>query len=238
AGAGRRNDAERLEKNFISFSKTKGIEFEKVLVESDARIALEGAFAGKPGSILIAGTGSIMFGKDANGNIYRIGGFGRFIGDEGSGYSIGKKGLAAVAKEFDGRINETAISELLKEKFKIHSGDILITEIYKNNFEIASAAPLVIKAAENGDAIAGKILDEESDELILHISAMIKKIGQTFLNLSFIGGTISSDNIFSKMLKEKIKTKLPQVNVISPEYSPAVGAVLMAKEILKKELND
>ncbi|MHB1688896.1 MAG: BadF/BadG/BcrA/BcrD ATPase family protein, partial [Ignavibacteriaceae bacterium] len=48
AGAGRRNDAERLEKNFISFSKTKGIEFEKVLVESDARIALEGAFAGKP----------------------------------------------------------------------------------------------------------------------------------------------------------------------------------------------
>ena len=102
-GAGRRIDAERLEsefKNYISKQNKKPKQFH---VESDARIALEGAFTGKPGSILIAGTGSIMFGKDALGNIHRVGGFGRYLGDEGSGYVLGKIVLAAVSKEFDER---------------------------------------------------------------------------------------------------------------------------------------
>ncbi len=60
-------------------------------------LLLKDAFSGKAGSILIAGTGSIMFGKDEAGEIHRVGGFGRFIGDEGSGYRIGRIGLNAVA---------------------------------------------------------------------------------------------------------------------------------------------
>ena len=111
-GAGRRSDAERLENDFNNFVKSKNIEIKNFRVESDARIALEGAFSGKPGSILIAGTGSIMFGKDADGSIHRVGGFGRFIGDEGSGYSIGRKALTAIAKEFDGRGSKTILTSL------------------------------------------------------------------------------------------------------------------------------
>ncbi|NOX67471.1 MAG: hypothetical protein GXO85_17125, partial [Chlorobi bacterium] len=64
AGAGRREDAERLEKSFIQKVTEVNLPIKKFVVESDARIALEGAFSGKSGSILIAGTGSIMFGKD------------------------------------------------------------------------------------------------------------------------------------------------------------------------------
>ena len=93
-GAGRRIDAEKIENAFKEFAKSKGITL-NFYVDSDARIALEGAFSGMPGSILIAGTGSIMFGKDVNGKIHRIGGYGRFIGDQGSGYNIGRKGLSA-----------------------------------------------------------------------------------------------------------------------------------------------
>ena len=88
AGAGRRADAERLENSFIQKSNESNISINKFAVESDARIALEGAFSGEPGSILIAGTGSIMFGKDSEGNIHRVGGFGRILGDEGSGFHI------------------------------------------------------------------------------------------------------------------------------------------------------
>lgn len=60
--------------------------------------------------------GSILFGKDEKGVIHRVGGFGRLIGDEGSGYSIGRKALNAVSKSSDGRGEETLISELLNSK--------------------------------------------------------------------------------------------------------------------------
>ncbi len=230
-GAGRRNDAEKLENAFKEYSQNHGANLNFFHVESDARIALEGAFSGKPGSILIAGTGSIMFGKDSEGRIHRVGGFGRFLGDEGSGFVIGKKGLAAVSKEFDGRGNPTNISKLVKEKFGIDSSEKLINEIYKNNFDIASAAPLVIEAAEQDDAVALKIIDEETDELLFHLSAMLKKLNQAEMNVAFIGGIITHDNIYSKTLRKKIALKLPNIKVKEPENSPAFGAVLMAKEI-------
>jgi N-acetylglucosamine kinase-like BadF-type ATPase len=102
-GAGRRSDAETFEKAFAEYLEKKEVSLRDFHVESDARAALEGAFSGNPGSILIAGTGSIMFGKKQTGEIVRVGGFGRFIGDEGSGFMLGKKGLIAAAKQFDGR---------------------------------------------------------------------------------------------------------------------------------------
>lgn len=234
-GAGRRNDAEKLENAFKEFSKTRGTDLDCFHVESDARIALEGAFSGNPGSILIAGTGSIMFGKDSEGNIHRVGGFGRYLGDEGSGFVIGKKGLAVVSKEFDGRGIQTNISELVKEKFGIDSSEKLINEIYKNNFDIASVAPAVIEAAEQGDAIALKIIDDETDELLLHLSAMTKKLNQPIMNVSFIGGIITHDNIYSRTLRKKVTLRLPNVKIKEPENSPAFGAVLMAKVILKSK---
>lgn len=231
-GAGRRSDAERLELGFNDFLTDKNVKLKLFRVESDARIALEGAFSGKPGSILIAGTGSIMFGKDVQGNIHRVGGFGRFLGDEGSGYMLGKKGLVAVSKEFDGRGNKTLITQLLKEKFKIDSPEILITEIYKNNFDIASVAPIVIQAAEKNDELALKIIEDETDELVLHISTMQKKLNEEILLVAFIGGIITNKNIYSDTLRKKINTKLSHIAVKDAENSPAMGAVLMAKKIL------
>ncbi len=232
-GAGRIDDAQKLESDFKNYAKSKGIRFKLFRVESDARIALEGAFSGKPGSILIAGTGSIMFGKDGKGNIHRVGGFGRFIGDEGSGYAIGKKGLTAVSKEFDGRGKHSLVTSLIAEKFKIDSSEVLINKIYKNNFNIASIAPSVFAAAEKDDEAALKIIDEETNELLLHIETMLRKIELPILDVVFIGGIITNENIYSKILRNKIKNKLEKVNIKEPDYPPEMGAVLMAQEILK-----
>ena len=237
AGAGRQSDAERLKISFIEYSKRKGINLKNFIVESDARIALEGAFTGKPGAILIAGTGSIILGKDNKGNIHRVGGFGRKIGDEGSGYNLGRKGLNAASKQFDGRTTFTLISKYLKEKFNIDSAETIITEIYKNNFDIASIAPLVISAAENNDEAALKIISDEVDELLLHISAMKQKLSLSRLNLTFIGGLINNDNFYSKKLKEKIKEKFPEIQIQPPENSPVAGAIIMAKKIIMKNQN-
>lgn len=232
-GGGRRNDAESLEKYFIEYFQSKSSQKIRFKVESDARIALEGAFSGNAGSILIAGTGSIMFGKDKFGNIHRVGGFGRFIGDEGSGFRIGQRGLNAVSKEYDGRGIKTLISKFLYDQFSIKSPEELITEIYKNNFDIASIAPLVIKAAEQKDEIAINIIETESDEIILHIDAMRKKLNENKMNLSFIGSLLTNENFYSYLVKEKIVVKFDDVIIREAENPPEFGAVLMAKSFYK-----
>ena len=233
-GAGRKKDAEKLGKDFVEFAKNKGVDFNSFSVESDARIALEGAFSGKPGTILIAGTGSIMFGKDRKGEIHRVGGFGRLIGDEGSGYMIGRKGLIALAKEYDGRGGKTLLAGLVDEKFGISNPANLITEIYNNKFDIASAAPLVINAAEKGDPICISILEDETKELIRHVEAMKKLLMDASVKLCLIGGIISTGNYFSKLFEEKINKAVPGVQINKPDYPPVMGAILMAKERSRK----
>ncbi|MCZ6703303.1 MAG: hypothetical protein O6940_09715 [Ignavibacteria bacterium] len=232
AGAGRKDDAERLLKAVTESASVKGIIFKSITVVSDAQIALEGAFPGKPGCILIAGTGSIIYGKDKEGNVFRAGGFGRLIGDEGSGYSIGRKALQAAAKYFDGRGEKTLIVKLVAEKFFIKTSDDLISKLYKENFDIASVAQIVLTVAEDGDKIALNILAEESDQLIELIKAMMKKMNTGELNVSTAGSLISNKNDYSDMLLKKIKTYLPSVKVIKPEHSPVEGAIILAKEML------
>jgi N-acetylglucosamine kinase-like BadF-type ATPase len=232
-GAGRRNDAESLENAFNAYLAGKGITINNFRVESDARIALEGAFSGNPGSILIAGTGSIMFGKDSEGVIHRVGGFGRFIGDEGSGYTIGKLGLTAASKQFDGRGNETLLTKLIADKFGITSPEILITEVYKNNFDIASVAPLVLEAAAQGDEACMSIVETQTDELIAHLASIAKKINRPVVDVSFIGGIITNDHIFSQLFKKKIAERLPVINIKEQDYPPEMGAIVMAKGLLK-----
>ncbi len=232
-GAGRRPDAELLENDFQTYLNSKNISIRNFRVESDARIALEGAFSGKPGSILIAGTGSIMFGKDKDGNIHRVGGFGRYIGDEGSGYSIGRKVLTAIAKSFDGRGEKTILSELIAKKFGIASSEKLITEVYKNNFDIASSTPLVLQAAEMEDKIAIQIIESETDELILHIKAMKNKIKEEVLSIAFIGGILSGKNVYSDLFTKKINEQIPNCRVKLPDHPPEYGAILMAQSYLK-----
>jgi N-acetylglucosamine kinase-like BadF-type ATPase len=230
-GGGRRSDAEILEAQIKKDALQKSITINQLLVESDARIALEGAFSGKAGSILIAGTGSIMFGKDEIGEIHRVGGFGRFIGDEGSGYRIGRIGLNAVARYFDGRAKQTKIVDLLQQEFSISSSEELITEVYRNNFNIPSVAPLVFEAAESGDKIAQRILEDEANELFLHLSAMKIKLNVAFLKVSLIGSLLTTANYFSYLFNEMVVRKFNDVQIKEAEHSPEFGAALMAKQL-------
>ncbi len=230
-GGGRRSDAEILESQIIKDAKQKSLTINKFNVESDARIALEGAFSGKAGSILIAGTGSIMFGKDQNGEIHRVGGFGRYIGDEGSGYRIGRKGLNAVARYFDGRSKSTKIADLLEQEFTIASSEQLITEVYRNNFNIAAVAPIVFDAAESGDVTAQKILEDEADELLLHVTAMKIKLNVELLKVSLIGSILTTPNYFSYLFNEKVVRRFNDVKIMEAEHSPEFGAALMAKQL-------
>ncbi|MBN1300769.1 MAG: hypothetical protein JW995_06100 [Melioribacteraceae bacterium] len=230
-GAGRRPDAELLEEAFAGYISKNNFSPLKFHVDSDARIALEGAFTGRPGSILIAGTGSIMFGKDKKGMIHRVGGFGRFIGDEGSGYMLGRRGLIAVAKSFDGRGEYTVLSEFLKSEFGIDDPAKLITEVYKNKFDIASVAPLVIESAKKNDTICRTIIESEISELLQHISAMKSLLKMDTMNLCLIGSTLTTENYYSELFKQKVTATFDSINIIDAELPPHLGAVVMAKAL-------
>jgi N-acetylglucosamine kinase-like BadF-type ATPase len=232
AGAGRESDAKMLKDILIEKFNKQEIVLKSLQVVNDAHIALEGAFPKKAGCILIAGTGSIIYGKDEKRNFYRVGGFGRVIGDEGSGYSIGKKALQHFSKYLDGRTGKTKLAQIIQDNYNINAPDELIKKIYIENFDIAPIAEIAIKAADSGDQIAKDILDKESDEMLLLIKSMANKISIKNLTVAFGGSLLTNLNYYSKVIKEKISLSFPSVQIVNPQHTPVEGAILLAKEML------
>ena len=226
-GAGREVDQVRMKEGFEEYLRENGLPVPRIAVESDALAALEGAFPGKAGMILISGTGSILLAKDDSGKVIRTGGWGRFIGDEGSGYFIGKAGLTAYVKEYDGRGKKTKISELLRN-LDIQSPQSLVLKIYHENFDIASVAKIVVEAAYHGDEVASSILEDAAVELMTHIRAAVSKIG-TEIPLALMGSILSHKNLLVSKLTNLISRELPAVKVCHPEKSAAAGAALLAR---------
>lgn len=230
AGAGRIENREKLQKIILEkFSDNKHL-LGKIKIFTDAEITLEGVFYGEAGAILIAGTGSIIYGKDENEKIFRVGGFGKTIGDEGSGYAIGRKGLAAIAKYFDGRGKGTSLVNKINGQFGIQDSNQLINKIHTENFDIAAIAKLVIYCADEGDDICKNILDQESDELLYHISALMKEMNVNKLDLCLSGSLLINKNCYSNLLETKIRRSFHQINIKQAAYPPEMGAILLAKK--------
>ena len=233
-GAGRIADQERMAKGVLRYARSKKTKLKNVIVESDARIALEGAFKGKPGIILIAGTGSIAFGKDAKDRVHRVGGWGRIIGDEGSGYFIGRLGLTAVAQHLDGRGEKTILAKMAAKKFGLTDQTAIINAVYKNGFDVASLAPLVLDAAKKKDVVSRMIVEYAAIQLSEHIEVMAKKISGSSrstigskVHLSLIGGLIANDTILRQLVTRYVQVNIPQIEVISPMSTPAYGAMVL-----------
>lgn len=231
AGAGRENDARYLGNQLKKYLKSERKVIKNIKVVSDGAVALEGAFPESAGCILISGTGSVIFGKNKGGEIFRAGGFGNKIGDEGSGYSIGRAGLNAVSKYLDGRGEKTLLAGYVKKQFDIASGSGLIDEIYRKDFDIASFAPFVLKAAASKDKVSAKILEEESEELLLHLKAIKKISGRKKLKVVLGGSLLKKKNYFSGLLKDKIRHSASFAEIVKPANSPEAGAVMLALRI-------
>jgi len=239
-GAGRESDQERLRAAFQEHARKFGVQFGRIRIDSDARVALEGAFEGASGIILISGTGSIAFSKTPEGEILRTGGWGRFIGDEGSGYVIGRDGLTAVSKELDGRGRKTILTAMVADRFGLSNQERIIEQLYKNNFDIASVAPLVIQAATGHDLECERILNRAAFELSELVRGLTLRMERATrrprqkIPLSFIGSLLTGESVFPKIVKHKIEFSIPQIVVRKPQGSPPYGAVLMALELLKR----
>lgn len=235
AGAGRKPDQMRTRRAIHSLARKNHIRLRNLVVESDGRIAVEGALEGKPGIVIIAGTGSVGFAKDAEGNIHRVGGWGRIIGDEGSGFAIGREALKAISRHLDGRGEPTLLTALAGKLLNLSDPVTIISKVYQDHFDISSVAPLVLRAAEKGDRVARKILDKGSSELVDHVKVLLKKLRSSKkhqkgrkISIALLGGMLEYPNYFSRTLKNKIKSKFPLTKIQTPRRSPAYGAVLLA----------
>ena len=143
AGAGR--DPERSELRNSLRAETLA---DTVVVTTDIEIALEGAFERGPGMVVSAGTGSIAVGRDRQGNHRRIGGYGWLMGDEGSGYAIGRAALGAVSRAHDCRSPRTALTERLLATTRSNDFDALVRwAAGASPAEIAALAPAVLEVA-------------------------------------------------------------------------------------------
>jgi N-acetylglucosamine kinase-like BadF-type ATPase len=232
-GAGRPLDQERMVEGLNRLARERGLVLRDMAVESDARIALEGAFGGRPGIITIAGTGSIVFGKDEKGTVHRAGGWGRLIGDEGSGYAIGAAAFREVARMMDGRGKKTKLARLFASTVDLGTQEAIINALYRQQFDIASVAPLVLKAAEAGDAVARRILENACNDLVEVIGACLAKMNQGTRRrivrpLAFVGSLLTNENMYSRKVRSTIRRRLPLIRVQQAEASPVVGAALMA----------
>src|SRR5205809_705809 len=142
----------------------------RTLVVNDALIALVAGAGDAAGVVIIAGTGSIVYGRNANGEAARAGGWGHMIGDEGSGYWIGREALAAVMRAGDGRGPETQLSGEILQHFDVTDVSRLPRIVYDREqprMAVAALGPLVQRVSEQGDAVATRILERAAEEIVL-----------------------------------------------------------------------
>lgn len=204
---------------------------EKIFVEGDALAALEGAIPDEQGIILIAGTGSIAFGKSETGHVFRAGGWGYLLGDEGSGFSIGKKGLNAALQDFDGRGIQTALRAKFEKFFAVDSIEKSITHIYtsySNRGDLAKFAPFVFEEAKNGDEVAKSIVLQAAQDLAELVIAVCKKIeNEGSTKLALIGNLFKETEILKPAFVQFLQNEDCKVELAEGQFPPEIGAVLL-----------
>src|SRR3990172_6464602 len=207
----------------------------RVLVVNDALVALEAGAPGRPGVVVISGTGSISYGRNAGGDAARSGGWGYVLGDEGSGYWIGRAALRAVLRQADRRGPKTALSALLLEYFGIEQAQGLIHEVYHTNLKpaaIGSLAKCVQTAFSEGDAVAIGILRAAADELessALAVAHRLDMIGEPFAFI-LAGGIFRAVPWLEEELVRRLPVSAPHSTVKLLDCEPAGGAGALARQ--------
>src|SRR5262245_25815475 len=205
----------------------------RVLVVNDALIALVAGARDDPGVLINAGTGSIVYGRNAAGEAARAGGWGHMIGDEGSGYWIGREALAAVMRGADGRGPATRLSNEILEYFNVQDVSRLPRIVYDREqprMSVAALGPIVQRVAEQGDAVAIRILERATDELVLgahSVAARLEMRGDAF-TFFLAGGAFRVVPWLAEELPRRLVEVAPrsQTEVLTAE--PALGAVWLA----------
>lgn len=203
----------------------------------DQEIALAGAVQGE-GAVLVAGTGAICCGRNAAGERTRVGGFGYLIDDDGSGYALGRDILRAVVRASDGRGQPTCLTALTYAHLRCGSVADVITWLYApgtGKKEIAALAPLLLEALEQKDAAAAQIAGEAAAELALLACTAWRNLRLTRGELALTGSILERYPAIRAGVVQRCAAAFPEMHIIEPRGSAAMGAALLALEAMKED---
>lgn len=203
------------------------------IVDNDARIALTGAIGFSAGIVVIAGTGSVAFGRNHAGEEFRAGGWGPTLGDEGSGFWIAREGLSAIVRAHDGRGFATKMTDILCDDYDMCSPVELPRLVYATTThadDIARYGKLVIKAATESDAIALDILARAGSELAECVLAVARRLHLTDAQfpVAYVGGAFHAGELLLSPMRLRLNRDAPGASLIEPQHEPVEGAAMMA----------
>jgi len=225
-------------------------------VAGDTEIALEAAFSGGPGVIVIAGTGSVAYGRDANGTTARAGGWGFAISDEGSAHWIGRTAIAALLRDrvfepathdFLADATDSALLSAILKGWDIRSIDELIRAANATPPRDFSALfPLVLASADAGDSVARQVLMQAGIELARIADAVIRRlfphttqapkslsqssVADTSVPLAMVGGVFRHAPQVRKVFYNQIRPLHPRVDLNLQVVDPVSGALSLARK--------
>ncbi len=228
----------------ITWALTTNEQEENIVICNDALIALVGGIGNDVGVVVAAGTGSIVFGRNHQGDTKRVGGWGYILGDEGSAYKIAIAGLQAAMKSYDGREISTSLVDDFQQHLNLKNMEGLIEVIYSSGWgvkEIAALAPVVDNSAASGDTVANSIIDDAVQDLFLATSTVIdtifpqhfslqveREIKNNLFEVVTTGSVWRGKSRIWERFEVVVVEKYPTVKVIFPRFEPAVGAGLLA----------
>lgn len=222
-------------------------------VVGDTEIALEAAFSGGPGIIVIAGTGSIAYGRDAQGNAARAGGWGFAISDEGSAHWIGRTAIATLLRdrvlESGSRANpaDSPLLHALLKEWDIRSIDQLIrTANAIPPPDFSALFPVVLASADAGDSVARQVLTSAGSELASMADAVIRRlfryatpasqsaprssVADAPVPLAMVGGVFRHAAQVREVFYNQIRGLHPSVDLKPQVVDPVGGALSLARK--------
>jgi len=205
----------------------------EVRVENDAVLALAADGGDGVGIVLIGGTGSIAYGKNLAGRTARVGGWGYGIGDEGSGYDIGRRALQAVMKAYDGRRPPTALTQHVLAHLGVAEPSALIPIVYDSQFtrqQMASVTQCVFAAAQEGDFTSQQLLDAaaaELSELVLTLKQQLFA-GVATVTVVTAGGLFHPGSAVGEAIRQQLEPR--GCRVLAASAPPVAGAVRLARQ--------
>jgi N-acetylglucosamine kinase-like BadF-type ATPase len=202
-----------------------------VQVTTDLAITLQAAVGSGEGIILVVGTGSAAYGRDAGGKIARAGGRGPWFSDEGSGFDIGRRAMAAVVRAEEGRGEKTALSEQILKWLGCNDWNRVLDWVIKNPDDVFPRVfPLVASLGDNGDAVACGILSGAAESLAILARSVLERLDMLDreVPIAKCGGALGRSTFFDSEIDRGLARVAPRARIVSLQEKPAVSAARLA----------
>ena len=209
---------------------------EEIVVHADATVAIDDAFGDGAGVLLIAGTGSVAFGRGPTGAVGRCGGWGPTIGDEGGGAWIGRRALSIVTAAADGREPDTALTGAILTAAEVNGASELIPwAATATPAVLASLVPTIMSVADAGDLRANALVSLATEELVLHVRTLARQLfgdERAAIPVAMTGGLLGKGSLLRKRVEHRLKSAVPGAQVRQEPVDAARGAVKGALRFL------